>query len=377
MKLSVIPKLNLQKTANRAREYFLHTKISKTNVGEFNIPNCPLSKDACEFSYVKIGKESDSSFSKEVITFFDNSGKLLQQIFKTNGEDCAKRSYSYLGENSRRIDIFSGDGVKTSSEFQKIRVENNDKQLLTKRVNYLRDENNNPVLDIVFTHFPKIKDLRTHPKLVASAKVVERLGQTVLTDFKKSGFHGTFDVSKNDKYLLFRFLGLNTDEGLLAITKRFLKEKNIFRLKLNIRPSSGAIDSNSEGGFSVIDRAINYSPDLKQKSPLEVVNTAAHEVEHAYQYSQIGRLGKGRTSYETDAMRLLGDLEMEDFSEAIRYANARYNYPRISPGEDLSKNKAYLTNYLEVKAREAGKEAEDKYVKANMQNYLFFDLAYS
>ena len=47
--------------------------------------------------------------------------------------------------------------------------------------------------------------------------------------------------------------------------------------------------------------------------------------------------------------------------EAKKYAIARDNYPILDSKEDLSKNKDYVDNYLEVKAREASKKATEIY----------------
>lgn len=375
--MPVVNKL-VNNVSHSAKDYLLRSKSGRRAIADFCIGNCEIPKGTNTYTYVNVGKKSEDSFSKEIIAFFDEAGKLIQHVFRTNGENTAKRNYLYPKKDIRIIDFFSDNGKKVASELQKIRIcDDNKKQLLTKRVNYLQDKNKNSIQEIIFTHFPKFGNQKTGSKLVASAKVIEREGQKVLTDFQKSGFGTTFDISNNDRYLLFRFLGLNTDEGLFELTKRFLKEKQILKLKLNIRISPRFIDENTEGGFSVMQREISYSSKLKEKSPLQVVNTVAHEVEHAYQYSQIGRMGKGRTSYESDAHRLLGDLKCKDVPEAIKYADARYNYPIIKPGEDLSKNERYLTNYLEVKAREAGKNAEDRYMHSNPQNYLFFDWAYN
>ena len=377
--MTIVGKINISNkpAVRKVKDYFLHTKTGKMNVQDFKISNCEIPKEALEFSYLKIGKKSDNLFSKEIIAFFDTTGKLIQQVFKTNGEEFAKRDYSYLKNHTRVVDIYEA-GEKIASELQKINIsKNNAKQLLTKRINYLQDKNKNPIQEIIFTHFPQIGKQKIEPKLVASAKVIERNGQKVLTDFQKSGFSSTFNISKNDKYLLFRFLGLNTEEGLIELTKRLLKEKQIFKLNLKIKVSPTLLDENLEGGFSVRNRGINYSSSIMKKLPLRAVNTIAHEVEHAYQYSQIGRLGKGKSAYETDALNLLGDLKFKDMIEAIKYADAIYEYPRYVPGEDLSKNEKYLSNYLEVKAREAGRIAEEKYMHSNMQNYLFFDLAYN
>ena len=213
-------------------------------------------------------------------------------------------------------------------------------------------------------------------KKVASAKILDKDEKKYLFDFKKSGFDNSDSVSKKDKFLLVRFLDPRSDEGLEYLTRMFLNQKHLSKLKINIFPNSFSVSSDSLGYFSPDKRKIAYSPELKDKAILSAVNTVVHEVEHAFQYSQIGRLGKTRTTYEMDAYLRLGDLEHEKIGEALKYADARDNYPRFNNFSELSeaKKREYRENYLEVKAREAGLNAEQIYIKSNVNNYLFFDV---
>lgn len=338
-----------------------------------------LPGNADSFSYVKMNKISDNSFEKEIMTYYDNLGRLIKRIFRTNGLNTKKHEYTYQ-KIGRTIDYYDGEGKKLSTELQIMRrwADNSPKRLLTKRINFLTDENNNLIREIIFTRFPKCGEPQEiESKKVASAKLCSFKNKKFLFDFKTHGFEKSFEPSRKDKFLLLRFLDPRSDEGLKYFTKELLKKKNLDNLRIKILPNSNSVSDNSMGYFSVWDRIIAFSPKIKEKVTFWGVNIAAHETEHAYQYAQIGRAGRGKTSYETDAYKYLGDLSnLDEIFETVKYANARFDYPRLSDTEDLTKNFRYMNNYLEVKAREAGEKMAEAYRNSNVNNYMFFDCAF-
>ena len=358
---------------HKKQDYKLLTKIeNSSNFDEFSPSWGELSDDIGTYSYVKVGKISDNAFFKEVMTLYNKAGEIVKRIFRTNGSNTAVRQYSYPEEDRRIIEFYNGEGRKLATEIQTCRkwIDNTLKKFLSKRINYLTDENNNPLREIIFTL------VNEGHKKIASAKILDKDEKKFFFDFKKSGFDNSDSVSKKDKFLLVRFLDPRSDEGLEYLTRMFLNQKHLSKLKINIFPNSFSVSSDSLGYFSPDKRKIAYSPELRDESILSAVNTVVHEVEHAFQYSQIGRLGKTRTTYEMDAYLRLGDLEHEKIEEALKYADARDNYPRFNDFSELSEAQKteYRENYLEVKAREAGLEAEQLYIKSNVNNYLFFDV---
>ena len=62
----------------------------------------------------------------------------------------------------------------------------------------------------------------------------------------------------------------------------------------------------------------------------------------------------------------------KDADEAIKLAVARDNYPVLSETQDLSKNIAYPTNYMEVKAKEAASIASKEYTQPR-DNFTYFE----
>ena len=109
----------------------------------------------------------------------------------------------------------------------------------------------------------------------------------------------------------------------------------------------------------------------------DFVRTSAHEVEHAYQYCQIGRVGKGYSQYGKNSRKIYGKIEgLQESMEAYKYSIASINYPKLTDEEDLSKNMDYMNNYLEIKAREAGERASNEYREkgAEFNKQFFFGL---
>lgn len=100
-----------------------------------------------------------------------------------------------------------------------------------------------------------------------------------------------------------------------------------------------AVDMNGDGTYVLI------SDNLRKSGPTDViVATAGHETDHALRHSLIGRLGAGRTRYETNAWQVLGPLSIEELEEAIRCKMGREKY--VSPETNYAE---YHENYLEKK----------------------------
>ena len=141
--MSAIPKIH------NAKSYILRVRTGIHPIRDFCMNDCEVPKDAVAFSYVNVGKKSDSTFSKEVNAFFNKTGQIIEHVFKTNNIIKRKHTYEYPKQGVRIINYFSDVGYKISSEVQKIRKKvvngvENPVQILTKRINNLKDKENNP-----------------------------------------------------------------------------------------------------------------------------------------------------------------------------------------------------------------------------------------
>ncbi len=341
------------------------------------------------YSISKVRIMGEVPVFKEIVTFFDSAKRVLQRYFLTDGVNEKLYLYEYPDENTKIIkrkkfqlpenvgnDVSSGaknilghweDFIE---EFQRVikfpQQEKNGK--IPAKVYIKKTKLGRNSREITCTEYPMNLGYENTAKKVVSGKVKNVDKELLLSDVQVSD---NLDLSLDDKFMKYRLVGVNTNEGIVALTKYYLRQKGIAGLKLSIEPSSWLVDEGDLGYFSLNSRAIRYSKILRTQPSILSVKTAAHEVEHAYEYSLIGRLGKGCSSYETDALYTLDFLPLKDIEEALRYVDARDNYPRNLAVNELRNNPLYKYNYLEYKARLAGDAAAEEFCK-NSNNYNFF-----
>lgn len=392
--------VNSMRTALGMRPF----KDAKLLVKEDNVAIDKFSKDisiktpkeAKTYSYVKIGKKSDNVFSREIVSFFDSQKRLIVRLFQENGINVKQRLYSYkkktriiqtreystarLPETYRaNIDICNklGDWHVVSLEKQiKEKVSEFVKegkkalQLLTRRVDY--DPKDMDFEQITYTKYPlNLGFGKKSDKQVLSAKIKKGNKDVKISELKQTANLG---IDEGDEFLKYRILDPRTADGMEYLTYKFLRDKNLDKLYLRVYPLDSDVGKNSAGYFSARKSQICYSPVLENYYPEDVVAVVAHETEHAYQHSLIGRVGKGMNSYEYDALREFGPIEYGDnnFRKSIEYAIARDEYPSYSSTEDLSRNRLYQENLLEVDAFAVEEPAKKAYTK-NLKNFEFFD----
>ena len=392
--------VNSMRTALGMRPF----KDAKLLVKEDNVAIDKFSKDisiktpkeAKTYSYVKIGKKSDNVFSREIVSFFDSQKRLIARIFQENGINVKQRLYSYkkktriiqtreystarLPETYRaNIDIYNklGDWHVVSLEKQiKEKVSKFVKegkkalQLLTRRVDY--DPKDMDFEQITYTKYPlNLGFGKKSDKQVLSAKIKKGNKDVKISELEQTANLG---IDESDEFLKYRILDPRTADGMEYLTYKFLRDKNLDKLYLRVYPLDADVGKNSAGYFSARKSQICYSPVLENYYSEDVVAVVAHETEHAYQHSLIGRVGKGINSYEYEALREFGPIEYGDnnFRKSIEYAIARDEYPSYSATEDLSRNRLYQENLLEVDAFAVEEPAKKAYTK-NLKNFEFFD----
>ncbi len=403
--LSIItPKIRAYgfRAANHVREFcgFKPAKDFVVQLKQENVPIAQLTdefvapKDAKTFKYVKIGKNSDTEYSQEIISFYDQFDEPVQKIVRENGVnvrkqdfvygDAARKIITYLPENAQETinrwgkDFFNAVGTwKTKSEeiqyvmsptvTLKDGTRRKIKYVETKKTN-IEDVDGVETRRIVVTKYPSTVIGLPKDKKVLEATLV-RNGETFdLTDVKKTG---DFKFTLDDKFLKYRLLDVRTPEGVNAYIHDLLKERGLDQLGIDIYSVSKPMSEVRHSGcFRPGSGAIEIVNSM-QRFPDDVVDTFAHEVEHAYQHAQIGRLGRGNTAYEARARQVLGDINpfnKDELSEAMKYADAKDVYPKIHNGME---DPLYRDNYLEVKARETGEKALQEY-RADEGNYFFF-----
>ena len=373
---------------NIPSDFKLITKIKGANISEANKNKFwRIPKNAITFDYVEIGKNSDADFSKEIISFFDETGKLISKTFRENGRNIRQRLYRHE-ENKKFITDMIFDttritekvsdmvhnlgGVwrKKSEETQWItkipELPKNGKiptELHTRKVNY--NPQTETIDTITLTQYPVNLGIGHFRKSFITAKFEQYLGKPKL---KQATFSKNLKLDfENDKYLKYRFLDFHTEEGIAAFAKGLLEEKGLDILRIKVYPNSPKVQKNNFGYFNPYMREICFSDTLTQKDLYlpEIVDSIAHEVEHAKQFSLIGRRGNGNCDYEFDAFEKLGELKTsEEKEEALKYFIAKGEYSEFGD--------KYTNNYLEIKAREAGLKTATEF-QFPKENFDFFE----
>ena len=335
--------------------------------------------EADTFSYISVGKISDSSYHSEIMTFYDKCKRVVMRAFKKNGELNKMRCYEYPSCDSRVISTYepshSGDNFAlVTAEYQRITTLRLNSQLRTEKCSQrisskkivVSDSDGKKTREITFLYTPFNRGVgKPSDRRLLKGLITKEGNDIVLGNIEKTD---NVDLDMNDKYLTVRFLDPRTDIGIHTLTRQLLKSKFLDKLRISIFTNC-QLSENTEGSFSAASRSILFKNFSNAKFHERAVDCVAHEVEHAYQYAQIGRLGKGKTSYETDAMRILGELDNTDeIREAVKYSVADLKYPYKDANWS---NPFYRDNYLERKAREASEKIVDEY--ENSKNYNFFE----
>ncbi len=394
--------LNLQKKSKS--QYKLLEKTKKLSVEKFPANSWTLPVGAKTFTRVQIGKKSDENYFREVVTFYDKKNKMIKRCFKGTGMNKKIREYEYdFTLPPKNIDIGGAYGVN----IRRIKT----REALPESydvANYFVWTDTADEEQFVTTMFDKSKGLKAAKKLHINkneysygedlkgikATCVEyptNLGFEPKTNKKvlsvdisvsNNRVNNTqinpetnVKVNKEDEFLPYRLmLGKGKQESL---AQYFLDKKGLGDEGIFIETNPERVQENASAYFSSPNREIVFKKVLKGYHP---VRTAAHEAEHAYQYCQIGRLGRAETAYERKCALTKGNLtNMSEIEEAVKYADARKCYPDTTDVEDLGKCKEYTENYLEVKAHEAGANALKVYEvgRTALKNIFKFVTSYN
>ena len=316
--------------------------------------------NADTFSYVAIGKQNDNNFSQKIISFFSPDGNTLRKVFLSTEKPTIIRDYETLSQKENSIErilkkiktkIFDNKNFKykmKSAEEQKI-LKDFAGHKIKLQINKNTAEDKFLLTEV--TEYPWIfsngKKEGNKKKLQLGLNTSNGLPEIKSVKVQNLTFPG------NDKYLPYRMI-IDRNLKLLYLTKFLLKEKGLSGLNTSVKISK-ELDDKTAAYFSELDNQITFNKFAKNNP----VKLSAHEVQHAYQFAQIGRLGKGRSKYCHNSKAIKGEItETGEREEALRYYISSEKYPQIGNGVNLSANKDYTQNYLE---KDANREAEKIY----------------
>ena len=381
LKQDIIHKINPEKC-----KFVLLEKTQKINIDQYKTFSGNTPQNADSFTFATIGMKDDKNFKKKITTFYSGEN-IVQRLFETSDGERIIREYEHHGQDVKGsnckyrkiVQKKMADGrpefVTNLIEEMRTYISETKKNKKTGK-NLLKLEIIKNIIDgnkisATITEYPFNGD-RKVPKISNLRKIA---GLEIELNESTPIITGTFETTNiklpsNDKYLPYRFI-LDTKTKIKELTKHFIKEKNLDKLNIKVRVKD-TIGKNTAGYFDEERNEIVYA-----MSTCDFARTSAHEVEHAYQYCQIGRVGKGYSQYGKNSRKIYGNIEnLEDSMEAYKYSVASINYPKLTDEEDLSKNMDYMNNYLEVKAREAGERASKEYKEkgAEFNKQFFFGL---
>lgn len=386
--------LNSAKTVT-TKKYALLEKTEKLPIANYPDNKWVFPEAADTFNIVKVGKTNDPNYFKEITNFYNKEGKLVKRCTKGSDINNQTKDYEYdfyclvnepnpniYGAETRKVttqeyvitpelkklkkthpemsQYIYGEWRTKSQELQAVsKLYKGDYTRYPKKLTVIKNTFNQDIPDRMTAEMVEYPFTRGYEP--QNTKKILGLELEIKNDIPHIiGTNQTTNVKipTNDKFLPFR-LYVDREAQQVALTRYFLKKRGLENLNIRIETNSKAVAENAAAHFSSINGTIAYKK-ISKYSPQ--VGTVSHEAEHAYQHSLIGRIGKAKTEYEKKCAEIFPKIESKTKKkEALDYAKARDKYPKLSRTEDLSQNKDYYDNLLEIKAREAGKLAEDEY----------------
>ena len=351
-KKSIIHRFNPKKY-----QYVLKSKKDKCKISNLKDFDLPIPKDADSFTMVHIGKRGDKNYSKIITTFFNNNQILTK--YTTYGDNVCAKFYDqkhYIRGDAdflhRTVKTFvHTKGSEPIPRYQKLEHLELTKKFKDSSVKYKMHKDEN-----IFEGSIIKSKLREHENLSDSKggkhsiEVDIKMGNDGIPQIVNQFVTKGVTLSEQDEFLPYRFI-FDTSKKRLAFTNYFLKKYHLEDIGIKIKEEH--LQKPEIGNFDEFEKTITYD-----KNASETIELAAHEVRHAYQYAQIGRLGKGYAPYCKQCKKKFGDITNPDeLEQAYKFYIASENYPKSPIG------KLYSENFLEKDAERAEMQALAEYSK--------------
>ena len=348
--------------------YKLIEKSPKYPVEDFKFQLLPYLPDeeAHSFTTVIIGKNNDDNYKKKILTFYSKDGEILRRIISTSDTSTILRDYA----------VKSGSVDKKSiSKIRKIVTKFLDKNDFLFKLRSVEEQKTYKNLEAGKTKLQINKNVVYGDNIKASVTEYPWVKSEIDNPSKKeikldmyleNGVPKIVDVStqnvslpKDDKYLPFRFIFDNSLKRV-GFAKFMLKEKGLSCLNTAVKISN-KLRSDVAAYFSEFENMLVFNPESQNDS----IKLAAHEVQHAYHFAQIGRLGKGSSKYCQKSRNLLGEIsDPAEKQQALKYFVAAEKYPNIDSKGSLMQDSDYVNNFLECDANKEAQKVYDDYKKS-------------
>lgn len=362
-----------------SEKYFLISKLTRVPFVKYKGNAVVLSeKLPTTYDEVVVGLKDNKQNIRTITTFRDETGQIVERSFDYYGKQLRHRIYSrrdsVIGEkewvDSKKIQELTIAKRTLKTIYLEIKDKLSEMHLLT----YLWDEKNTRVNHLA-------KDLQTGRKILSSVFINHVKNEHKFIEYPSvSGKHKpkvlSFKVNKNtlevkkgsitaqnikapigDEYLGVR--AYDMEDARVPIAKYFIHKRKLddAELVLNNNYVPSAKEKDIIAFYSDENGSINFNREYKHKSKKDIINTCAHEVEHAWQWYLHAIQTGGETAY-THRIYLKNDYlkDGEMILEASRYTDAIDKY--VTCMENVEE---YRKSLLEVKARHKGKLEEENY----------------
>lgn len=364
-------------------KYYLISKISNISYSKYKGSAIRLSKQCpAAVDEVILGLKDNSNVKKKITTFKDKDGNIFERAFDYSGEPLKNRQYkSILNKTDKNSDCFCSSQIKEFSLPRKflrkflnhlkgkkldfwtpVKIETHHIKQSAKTneiihsMTRITDIAKGQIPTHTIVEFPhkKISDNKFTAKKYLQYKVNPQ-DYTVIGD---SFLSENVKIPQKDNYLGFRVLDI--DDFQRPVTRRFIKERGLADMNIKVRAchykeKKGQIIA---ARFTPWNGAVEYNKIFRHKSKSALVDTARHEVEHAWQYYLNARNGCYLGDWEISMYKKFGDIYTSPHlrEEANLYSESIGSY--VSSEKNPKK---YFDLLIEVLARKAGNKEKVKY----------------
>ena len=338
-----------------------------------NLPELIGLKEPTCADVVVIAKSNNPQQKKIITTYKDKNNKIIERVYSYEGFDIPEThrlyndlpNHGYKNLNGRLVQVFenldrSGKykaWKKISSEKQYVNTNNNNEKTHVTIAKVSTDER---FLNPTSVEQHSLKEYyvpKAHGGTKKTPKSIEfetKKDSDGIPEITKITSTDNVAIPKNDSYLAFRIY--DNEDMKVPITRRALKDSHLKGLNIRIEDAYNMKETTS-GSFDHNMGIIKFN--VKDLLKPEIINTAYHETQHAFQYAVMAITKRfENTPFAKKCLdKFKGKITPSIERDADMYYNAKLNY--IQPKQNYQQ---YRENLLEKEAWEIGDAAEDDYI---------------
>ena len=331
---------------------------------------------------VEINGQKDNV--RKITTFRDSKGNITERVFDYPGRPIRNRLYS---SEYNDIGIYESVKSTTKQDYELNRsvvklykdvvclpkanrfmfwnhksttvdhaAYNLDKDELILTQVKVKNKSNSSQQTHSFVQYPRIRSGKKTPEKLKQLKFTVRGDNSVVESTIEASDKNI--IPQNDSYLGYR--ALTMEDSKIPFVRRYLRERNMADKGVSVEPQFNPrqyTDENFSALFDAEDGSVKFNKDHKILSKGRLANTSRHEVEHSWHYFLQASLNGGGTPWQTEMAQKFDKIKNKrTLKEAKNYDRSINTY--VHYYEDAAR---YRRNYIEIKAREAGAEAQEAY----------------